>query len=179
MEILLLRNYYSSLTFSAIGDSNITEEVTPELSPRYSRTTNGSYGLVDFPSTFINTRTPFVFYYGSSLSLSVRTIGFGNNDTPVSFYDYIPQGTATTLVSTRKSYSTIYDQNTKTYTITELYVITNTSSNDLIINEIMIGSGDNIYITRDLLGENSFTLNGNESVNFEITIKYTIAEPLK
>ena len=177
---MLLRNYYSSLTYSAIGNTNITEEVTPELSPRYSRTNNGSYRLVSFPVNVTDTSRAFGFSYGNTITGDYRTIGLGNNETAVSFYDYTPHGTATSIASTRKSFSTVYDENTKTYTITELYVITNTSSNDLIINEIMLGSGNNyMYITRDLLGENSFTLNANESVNFEITIKYTIAEPLQ
>ena len=44
----------------------------------------------------------------------------------------------------------------------------------------MIGSGSTgVYYTRDLLGENSFVFNAKESVDFELTIKYTIAEPLQ
>lgn len=188
---MLLRNYYSSLTYSAIGDSNVTEDVAHELSPRYSRLPSGSYALVAFPNALLNASYPATFFYGASPNISgARCIGFGSNETPPSFNDYAPSvssGLTMQLNSTRVSSKIIYDDITKTYTLTELYTLTNTTKNNLVINEILLGGLGSIigttsiqlYVTRDLLGNNSFTISGNESVKFELTVKYTIAEPLQ
>ena len=179
---MLLRNYYTGLTNAAIGNKNITEDVSQTLSPRYSRNIAGDYVLAGFTSNFISSEYNFYFSYGATMNRDgVKAIGFGNNTTPPTFNDYIPTGnTATKLTAVKKTDNTVYDDNTKTYTNTSNYTLTNNTENDLEINEIMLGSsGTACYYTRDLLGENSFIIGANDSVNFEITIKYTIAEPLQ
>lgn len=188
---MLLRNYYSSLTYSAIGNTNVTEDVARELSPRYSRLPTGTYALVAFPNALLNASYPATFFYGVSTNISgARCIGFGSNETPTTFNDYAPvvtSGLSMPLSSTRVSSEIIYDDITKTYTLTELYTLTNTTNKNLVINEILLGglggiistTSTQLYVTRDLLGNNSFTISGNESVKFELTVKYTIAEPLQ
>jgi hypothetical protein len=188
VEILLLRNYYSSLTYSAIGKNNVIEDVSPELSPRYSRRINGDYVLAPFPQSILNTIYPCDFAYGSRTQSYYRFIGFGNNTKAVTFNDYAPTSLVgdTTITSVRATSNTTYDETSKTYTLVETYTLTNQTSKQLEVNEILLGGrGDSgneqgyIYITRDLLGDNSFTIGANESVKFELTIKYTIAEPLQ
>ena len=178
---MLLRNYYSSLTYSAIGNTNITEDVTPELSPRFSRTYNGNYVLMDFIPSIFSSNTTCAFSFGANMNKNAQCcIGFGDNTTEVTFNDYSPTGKYTPISSVQKTSETTYDNNTKTYTRIVKFTLTNPSSNTLNINEIMIGAaGTTVYYTRDLLGENSFVFNANESVDFELTIKYTIAEPLQ
>lgn len=191
MEILLLRNYYSSLTASAIGNTNVTEDVSPNLSARYSRRPNGEYYLAFFPTDLLNTYTGCNFYYGNYIpSSNIRFVGFGNNTNQPTFEDYAPGGLVKgTLSANRTSNNTVYDANTKTYTLTETYTLTNNTDNIIEVNEILYGgsgysisdSGRSaaIYVTRDLLNENSFSIGAKESVKFELTIKYTIAEPLQ
>lgn len=178
---MLLRNYYSTLTASTIGNTNVTEDVTHELSPRYSRLATGSYAIKDFRPEFFKYGA-FVFTYGNMIyNGSAPCIGFGNNTANPTFNDYAPTGNVkTTLNNVRAEYNTIYDDATKTYIFTGKYTLTNPTDNMLEINEIMLGYGDiGCYYTRDTLGDNSFTIGGKESVKFEITIKYTIAEPLQ
>lgn len=188
MEILLLRNYYSSLTYSAIGKTNVIEDVSQELSPRYSRAINGNYALVPFPQGILNSLYPCDFAYGSYNQSYTRAIGFGNNTNGVTFNDYAPTSSVgnTAITAVRTNYNTTYDETTKTYTLVETYTLTNQLSTPLEVNEIFLGGkGDFasdlgfVYITRDLLGDNSFTIGDKESVKFELTIKYTIAEPLQ
>ena len=178
------------MTYSAIGNTNVTEDVSYELSPRYSRLPNGSYALVAFPDALLNANYAPVFYYGAGVTSGARCIGFGSNETAPSFNDYAPSVSPTLarqLNSVRTSSKTVYDDMTKTYTLTETYTLTNPSSNDLLINEILLGglgsiistTSNQLFVTRDLLGDNSFTIAGNESVKFELTVKYTIAEPLQ
>lgn len=185
---MLLRNYYSSLTYSAIGKSNVIEDVSPELSPRYSRAINGNYILVPFPQAAINSQYVCDFAYGSVNQSYYRFVGFGNNTNAVTFNDYAPTSLVgnTSIRTVRTSYKTTYDETSKTYTLVELYTLTNPLSTALEVNEILVGGRGSIgdetgacYITRDLLGDNSFTIGANESVKFELTIKYTIAEPLQ
>lgn len=188
MEILLLRNYYSSLTYSAIGKTNVIEDVSQELSPRYSRDVNGNYVLSPFPQAVLNSAFPCEFAYGSYFISAYRFIGFGNNTNAVTFNDYGPTSLVgkTPITAVRTSYNTTYDETSKTYTLVEIYTLTNRLSTPLEVNEILLGGrgsigneNGEIYITRDLLGDNSFTIGANESVKFELTIKYTIAEPLQ
>lgn len=181
VEILLLRNYYSSLTYECVGDSNVTEDVTPELSPRYSRKYDGDYALTGYRGNIFSSSTIYSFGFGNLMNTQgVCCIGFGDNTAEVTFNDYVPTGKYQPITSTKKSNETTYDSNTKTYTTIVKFTLTNPSSNILNINEIMLGSASTyVYYTRDLLGENSFVLNANESVDFELTIKYTIAEPLQ
>lgn len=178
---MLLRNYYSTLTASTIGNTNVTEDVTQDLSPRYSRLVTGSYAIIDFRPEFFRSGA-FGFTYGNMIySGSFPAIGFGNNTANPTFNDYTPTGNVNTaLNSVRKEYKIIYDDATKTYTCTGKYTLTNPTDNVLEINEIMLGYGDiRCYYTRDTLGDNSFTMGAKESVDFELTIKYTIAEPLQ
>ena len=188
MEILLLRNYYSSLTYSAIGKDNVIEDVSQELSPRYSRTISGSYKLVPFPLGVLNSQYPCDFAYGPYTQSYTRAIGFGNNTKEVTFNDYAPTSLVenTRITAVRTNFKTTYDEATKTYTLVEIYTLSNQLSTPLEVNEIFLGGrgefgGDLgfVYITRDLLGDNSFTIGDKESVKFELTIKYTIAEPLQ
>ena len=188
---MLLRNYYSSLTFSAIGNTNITEDVATDLSPRYSRSLSGDYSLADFPAYINDLSSPIDFYYGTSQISKVRCIWFGSGTAEPTFNDYAPTSSvgAYSITSTRTSYASTYDDNTKTYTSVELYTLTNNTSNALEINELLYGGTGRaksngsfnypIAIIRILLGENSFTLEAGESVKFELTVKYTIAQPLQ
>ena len=178
---MLLRNYYSSLTYSAIGNTKVTEDVAIELSPWYSRRFNGNYSLADFISSIFSSNASCAFSFGAGMyNEAPCCIGFGDNTAEVTFNDYSPTGTYTPIRSVQKSTETTYDNSTKTYTRIVKFTLTNPSSNILNINEIMIGAGSTlVYYTRDLLGENSFVINANESVDFELTIKYTIAEPLQ
>lgn len=186
MEILLLKNYYTSLTLSAVGNANVTEDVSQEVSPRYSRLANGNYSLANFkPYVFSANYLPEFIYYGTvySTASGQRAIWFGNGTAPVTFNDYAPTATLfQRLTFTRASYNVVYDETTKTYTSTEIYTITNPSDANLKITEILLGAPEANYgiaYIRELLGENSFTLGARESVKFELTIKYTIAEPLQ
>ena len=186
---MLLRNYYTSLTRSAVGASYVNEDVTQELSPRYSRTITGAYKTSLFVPDFISTDTIPAFKYGAwytSNQTNTRLIYFGNNTANVTFNDYAPTGEHVAEInSVRKTATTTYDENTKTYTSIETFTLTNNTNYDLPINEILLavnaysGSYAQYAYVRELLGENSFTLNSKESVNFELTIKYTIAEPLQ
>ena len=186
---MLLRNYYTSLTRSTVGTSNVNEDVSQELSPRYSRSITGAYNTPPFIPDFINTSYEPSFNYGAWYSVTPtnsRLIYFGDNTANVTFNDYAPTGEHTVEInSVRKSAITTYDENTKTYTSVETFTLTNNSKYDLPINEILLaissssgGNAQYAYV-RELLGGNSFTLNSKESVNFELTIKYTIAEPLQ
>ena len=178
---MLLRNYYSTLTASTIGNRNVTEDVAQELSPRYSRLVNGSYAIKDFRPEFFKFGS-FGFTYGNMIfDGDTPVIGFGNNTANPTFNDYTPTGNVkTTLNGVRADFKTIYDDATKTYIFTGNYTLTNPTDNVLEINEIMLGYGNiECYYTRDTLGDNSFTIGAKESVKFEITIKYTIAEPLQ
>lgn len=184
---MLLRNYYTGLTNSAIGNYNVTEDVSPEISPRFSRNITGNYERADFlPKVFNLDNTSSICYGATSSSIYGRQIWFGNNTSPVTFYDYAPTGeNPTVFSSTRTEATTTYDEATKTYTSVELYTITNGTTNTYPINEICLGgaysqtSGKRVIYLRELLGENSFVLGPSESVKFELTIKYTIAEPLQ
>ena len=188
---MLLRNYYSSLTYSCIGDTNVTEDVSTDLSPRYSRIMDGNYRLVNFPSYINDIHTACEFIYGTYYGGYPRRVWFGENTAEPTFNDYAPVSSVSyvQLNATRTSYNTTYDENTKTYTTVEMYTLTNNSSHTLNINEILYGgAGRNqqdgsfnysIPIVREVLGDNSFTLQARESVKFELTIKYTIAEPLR
>lgn len=191
---MLLKNYYTCLTGAAIGTYNVTEDVSSDLSPRYSRLRSGAYQIITgnllYSAISSNAVTSRKFFYGAYNSFTnsdraCSVIGFGNNTEDVTFNDYTPTGdVSVSLVSTFKSASTTYDNNTKTYTHTSLYTLTNNSNYALPINEIMLGfytdvSDYLVYFTRDLLGNNSFTIESKESVNFELSIKYTIAEPLQ
>lgn len=181
MEKLLLRNYYSALTFSSIGDNNVTEDVAQNLSPRYSRAITGAYQKSEFAPYFIKSNQTFRFVYGVTGGAG-PLIWFGKNTAPVTFEDYAPVGDYVVSLSSNKTRSnTTYDDSTKTYTYVSEYTLTNNSSNELPVNEILIGNGDSGFVAyiRELLGENSFTIGANESVKFELTIKYTIAEPLQ
>ena len=176
---MLLRNYYSSLTYSAIGNNNVTEDVSHELSPRYSRNIAGTYVLEYFNGTFISSDNTFLFAYGTYNITSKSCIWFGKNTAPVTFNDYAAVGDySMQLTAVATSNTTTYNDNTKTYTNVRMFTITNNSSNILPVNEILIGTTKIAYI-RELLGENSFTIGANESVKFELTIKYTVAEPLQ
>lgn len=200
---MLLRNYYSSLTYSSIGNSNVTEDVANNLSPRYSRSISGNYILnpignyyagIILPSDI--SRVPTFDYGandyigGTSSSDYKRRIWFGSNTTPPTFDDYAPTGEHKVyLESTRTSYQTSYNKTTHTYTSVETFTLTNNSGYILEVNEILMGATSSIdysgsnrgscAYTRDLLGENSFSIGAKESVKFELTIKYTIAEPLQ
>lgn len=200
---MLLRNYYSTLTYSSVGSSNVTEDVAQNLSPRYSRNIDGDYILNPVGNTYVGVIMPsnanqmptFDFgahnYTGTTSSSGYgRRIWFGSNTTEPTFNDYAPVSEhIVTLASTRTSYQTTYDQATHTYTSVEAYTLTNNSNYSLEVNEILIGatSTTDIYgtnrgscaYTRDLLRENSFVIGAKESVKFELTIKYTIAEPLQ
>ena len=186
---MLLRNYYTSLTRSSVGTSNVTEDVSKELSPRYSRTITGAYKTLPFIPEFISTEVIPAFKYGAwhtSSQTNRRLIYFGNNTANVTFNDYAPTGEYVAEIdSVRKTATTTYDENTKTYTSVETFTLTNNNNYNLPINEILLavtppsGAYAQYAYVRELLGENSFTLNSKESVNFELTIKYTIAEPLQ
>ena len=200
---MLLRDYYSSLTYSSIGNSNVTEDVAHDLSPRYSRSISGNYILNPLGNSYVGDILPSdigrepTFDYGAkdyvggtSSSKYARRIWFGSNTTSPTFNDYAPTGEhIVSLGSTRTSYQTSYDETTHTYTSVETFTLTNNSNYILEVNEILMGattsidySGNNrgsCAYTRDLLGENSFSIGAKESVKFELTIKYTIAEPLK
>ena len=187
---MLLRNYYTSLTRTAVGIYNVTEDVSQALSPRYSRAITGAYKTPLFIPEFISTEYEPSFKYGAWYTLSqtnTRLIYFGDNTANVTFNDYAPTGEHTVQInSVRKQAITTYDENTKTYTSVETFTLTNNANYDLPINEILLAvnspsSGEyaQYAYVRELLGENSFTLNSKESVNFELTIKYTIAEPLQ
>lgn len=188
---MLLRNYYSSLTTSALGTgSYISEDVSQDLSPRYSRNYRGDYVLAQFPAWLLDLSVNPTFLFGqSSYPRALRVVNFGNNTTDVTFNDYGATGTSTQLSDIRTDYKTTYDENTKTYTSIETFTLTNNTENVLEINEILLGGcgfetstngrGAQIYVTRNLLGENAFTMSARESVKFELTIKYTIAEPLQ
>ena len=200
---MLLRNYYSSLTYSSIGKSNVTEDVAKNLSPRYSRSIAGNYILNPIGNNYVGVILPSnierepTFDYGandyiggSSSYKYARRIWFGNNTASPTFNDYAPTSERiVTLGSTRTSYQTSYDETTHTYTSVETFTLTNNSNYILEVNEILMGattstddSGNNrgsCAYTRDLLGENSFSIGAQESVKFELTIKYTIAEPLQ
>lgn len=200
---MLLRNYYSTLTYSSVGNLNVTEDVAQNLSPRYSRNIAGDYILNPIGNTYVGEVMPSnasrlpTFDYGannytggSGSSNYDRRIWFGSNTSEPTFNDYAPVSEHTvTLASTRTSYRTTYDEATHTYTSIEAYTLTNNSNYSLEVNEILIGAttstdyygvnkGSCAY-TRDLLRENSFTIGAKESVKFELTIKYTIAEPLQ
>lgn len=186
MEILLLKNYYTSLTFSAIGNSNVTEDVSQEVSPRYSRLLDGSYALADFkPYVFSPSYGMSYISYGKQYSSTSgqRALWFGSGTNPVTFNDYAPSTIQNVnIIFTRSSYTVVYDETTKTYTSTEIYTLTNNTDLTLEITEILLGAPMGYYgiaYIRELLGENSFTFNARESVKFELTIKYTIAEPLQ
>ena len=182
MEILLLRNYYSSLTSASIGSYHVTEDISPELSPRYSRTIKGTYVQAKFAPNFISTNEDFGFAYGPTLTGANNIIWFGKNTSPVTFNDYAPIGDYTVdLTRSQTKCNATYNSDTKTYTIISEYTLTNHSDNDLPVNEILIGRGadSGVAYIREVLGENSFTIGAKESVKFEITIKYTIAEPLQ
>ena len=178
---MLLRNYYSSLTYSAVGNNKVTEDVAVELSPRYSRQYDGNYKLAYYASEIFSSDTSYAFGFGNNINTQGScSIGFGDNTTEVTFNDYSPTGTYQAITSVLKSTETTYNDNTKTYTKIAKFTLSNPYSTILNINEIMIGSGNTkVYYTRDLLGENSFVLNAKESVDFELTINYTIAEPLQ
>lgn len=186
---MLLRNYYTSLTRSAVGTSHVTEDVTQEISPRYSRSIRGEYKTPIFIPNFISTDETPSFKYGAWYTFSstnTRLIYFGDNTANVTFNDYAPTGEHDVEINAiRKSATTTYDKNTKIYTNVETFTLTNNSNYDLPINEILLAvssySGEyaQYAYVRELLGENSFTLNSKESINFELTIKYTIAEPLQ
>lgn len=203
MEILLLKNYYTALTatmfnFNALidGENEVTE------SPRYSLNINGEYVQCSlfgnlYAANFLNGYIDkFCYgretYYGGGTSPgnnpSIVWFGSGTNDP--SFTDFAPTTNfKQSIIKTNKSLRRTYDPITKTYTITSLYVLTNSGSNNMVINEILIGGAYGIEnrpssanccaFIRDVLGENSFVLEVGESVNFELTIKYTIAEPLQ
>ena len=177
---MLLRNYYSSLTGSAIGDTKVTEDVSQNLSPRYSRNIYGQYTIGSFTPSFINSGVGYSICYGAKIPSGAFSIWFGKNTAPVSFDDYAPVSNYTSLQLTavETSTNTIYDSNSKTYTTVKMYTITNPSDNELPVNEILIGNDRTAYL-REVLNENSFIIGAKESVKFELTIKYTIAEPLQ
>lgn len=188
---MLLRNYYSLMTYAAIAGTNEAEGVTEDLSPTYSRRTDGTYFRYSLPSFIpFKENSSTKFFYGRSVYQQgsfLRIIWFGNNTTEPNFNDYAPQSDYNEYIdSSRTSYNLTYDDVTKTYTSVELFTLINSSSNDLPINEIMIGfcygtdpRSTSFAISRDILGNNSFVLEAGESVKFELTIKYTIAEPLR
>lgn len=180
MEKLILRNYYSSLTASAIGENQVTEDVSQNLSPRYSRNIFGQYSPTGFSPSFTNSGYVYSFCYGTKIPTGSITIWFGKNTAPVTFDDYAPVSdyAGFQLTAVQTSTNTIYDSNSKTYTNVRMYTITNPSDKELPVNEILIGSDRTAYL-REVLNENSFIIGANESVKFELTIKYTIAEPLQ
>ena len=82
MEILLLRNYYTSLTRSAVGASYVNEDVSQELSPRYSRSITGAYKTPLFIPDFISTDTIPAFKYGAWYT-------FNQTNTRLIYFDLI------------------------------------------------------------------------------------------
>lgn len=190
------------MTYSSNSRITDTEEgITPELSPSYSRLINGTYARKTLPSI-----TPFALSslsgndgyksaigYGANSIYSTSTtpdilIYLGKSNNEPTFGDYAPA----TDVNVRLAYqfkkrSASYDTTTKTYTNTVEVTLTNNSENILEVNEILLAyatsssniSSNAVCVSRDILGENAFTIGANESVGFELTIKYTIAEPLQ
>lgn len=203
MEILLLKNYYTALTATMFryyqlidGENDIT------LSPRYSITIDGNYAQCSlfgnlYAKNFLQDYIDYFAYGkqaytggGTSSGENPSIVWFGSGTNEPLFTDYAPTADIKiSLTKTNKSISRRYDANTKTFIVTTLYVLTNNSSNNLPINEILIGGAYGIEVRpstpnscafiREVLGENSFVLEAGESVNFELTIKYTIAEPLQ
>lgn len=178
------------------GENDIT------LSPRYSITIDGNYVQCSlfgnlFASNFLNGYIDnFAYgrqtYNGGGISTGQNPsiVWFGSGTNEPSFTDYAPTANfKASITKTNKSLTRVYDANTKTFTVTSLYVLTNNSNNDLPINEILIGGAYGIEnrpstpnscaFIREILKENSFILEAGESVNFELSIKYTIAEPLQ
>lgn len=192
---MLLKNYYTSLCAkdTSTTDAVMTGETDINTSPRFSTSLNGQKHAV--PQYSFPFNGSFVFYYGN-YNVSQSSSGnidagnkcwFGNSNVAPSFEDYsVNADTTLKLTSTYKSVDTSYNESTKTYTRTWKYVLYNGSSNALDIKEIYLGftpsygNGVGSYlVTHDLLGENEFTIEAGESVNFELTILYTIAQALQ
>ena len=192
---MLLKNYYTCSTATEVSttDSLIYNEESKELSPRFSKSIVGDLHAVN--KYAMPLRGIDFFHYGkynrSQNSSGNGNAGsgcwFGNSTIEPTFDDYTVSGDySTPLTKVYKGLEGSYDGSTKTYTVVASYTLTNPTSNQLVINEIALGftpsygSGVGSYlITRDLLGSEAFTIEANESVNFELTIKYTIAEPLR
>lgn len=200
---MLLKNYYTALTASFIGGSGlISGEEDTANSPRYSKNILGNTVACQllgnlYGATFTK-NSPDDIYYGAIAPTGGGTssyenptcIWFGKNTTEPSFTDFAPQADYKVALGKTLTSSTLtYDANTKTYTRIYKYTLTNNSDYDLEINEILLGGSFGLTngkssegacaFTRDILGENSFTILSKESVKFELTIKYTIAEPLQ
>ena len=180
---MLLRNYYAGMTYNSVGNSNVTEDVSPELSPRYSRLFNGNYDLMPFYSNAFNPSYEAPIAYGKYTGYQEpRVIWLGSGETETNFNDYTITGNSVALRATHTKTVTTYDATTHTYTSVEEYTITNPSTTDLPVNEIGIGGSNGnraVIYFRELLLENAFIISANESVKFELTTKYTIAEPLQ
>ena len=178
------------------GENEVTE------SPRYSLNIKGEYVQCSlfgnlYAANFLNGYIES-FSYGRTASYGGGTssgenpslVWFGSGTNEPVFTDFAPTANFEQYITkTNKSITRTYDPVTKTYTVTSLYVLTNPGTKDMAINEILIGGAYGIEyrpslpnccaFIREVLGENSFILEAKESVNFELTIKYTIAEPLQ
>ena len=200
---MLLRNYYTALTANMFHFNSLIDgenEVTQ--SPRYSLNINGEYVQCSlfgnlYAENFLNNYIDNFCYGrqtytggGTSSGENPSIVWFGSGTNEPTFTDFAPTANfIRVIVKTNKSITRTYNPITKTYTVTSLYVLTNSGSDDMAINEILIGGAYGIErrpstpnscaFIRDVLGENSFILEAGESVNFELTIKYTIAEPLQ
>ena len=198
---MLLRNYYANLVGMSIPSGNITD-VSSELSPRYARDMANVYFYMANPTTqslqYLSTGN-MRFVYGNLSSaystpsgyqnLPMPFIAFGKGTNEPTFNDYsvsTDYSSPVFIVNVFKNINTTYNENTKTYTTIANWTFTNKSTNNLEINEICLGVSNphqsstyrHMIYTRDLLTE-SFTLEAGESANFELTIKYTIPEPLQ
>lgn len=198
---MLLRNYYANLVGMSIPTENITD-VSSELSPRYARDMTNTYFYMTYPTTqslqYLSTSNMRFVYGNLSSSYSTPSgytnlpmpfIAFGKGTNEPTFNDYsvlTDYSSPVFIANVFKNISTTYNENTKTYTTIANWTFTNKSSNNLEINEICLGVSNpyqsgtyrHMIYTRDLLVE-SFTLEAGESANFELTIKYTIPEPLQ
>ena len=194
MEKLLLKNYYTALTAQSVAvQGTQIEGETADNNPRISTAINGDKAYNVLLTNDTIGLFPKYFFYGAINNSSTggnsgagHHCWFGSSTAEVKFSDYAPVSNIGNynLVGTKKSTTISYDETTKTYTMNGLYTITNNNNVELPINEICLGYtiaylSNSFIITRDLLGENSFILGAKESVNFEITIKYTIAQPLQ
>ena len=136
---MLLRNYYSALTYSSVGNSNVTEDVVPELSPRYSRLFNGNYDIMSFYSNVFNpTYEPPIAYGKYTGYTQSRVIWLGSGETETNFNDYTITGTSIGLRATRSKNITTYDATTHTYTSVEEYTITKKNHKGLINDLLLI-----------------------------------------
>lgn len=104
---------------------------------------------------------------------------FSDDTSDVNINDFTTSSISTISGSLGAS-TTTYDNETKTYTITQRYAVSNTSSNSITINSYAFVSGLQLSGTwtsmmtfREKLNE-PFVLSGGETVNFDLTAVYNM-----